>query len=157
MELSMRFRINTPGVIHETIDDEVVIIEFDSGNYYSLDMAGAAIWGFVASGAAVGGIVEGIVNRYQGSRADIEDAVNRLIAEFQQEGLIVPDTGENPASLQVHEDRVESGPETERPHFEAPSLHKYTDMQDLLLLDPIHEVDEEGWPSVRPDSPDEDG
>jgi hypothetical protein len=29
-------------------------------------------------------------------------------------------------------------------------------MQDLILLDPIHEVDEDGWPSVRPDTP-EDG
>lgn len=157
MESSMCFRINTPGVIHETIDDEVVIIEFESGNYYSLDKAGAAIWGFVASGATVGGIVEGTVNRYQGSREDIEEAVNRLIAEFQQEGLIVPDSGGAPENTQGHVERIESGPETERPPFEAPSLHKYTDMQDLLLLDPIHEVDEEGWPSVRPDSPDEDG
>jgi hypothetical protein len=61
MESSMCFRINTPGVIHETIDEEVVIIEFESGNYYSLDKAGAAIWGFIAGGATVGGIVEGIV------------------------------------------------------------------------------------------------
>jgi hypothetical protein len=27
-------------------------------------------------------------------------------------------------------------------------LQKFTDMQDLLLLDPIHEVDESGWPRV---------
>jgi hypothetical protein len=25
-------------------------------------------------------------------------------------------------------------------------LQKFTDMQELLLLDPIHEVDERGWP-----------
>jgi hypothetical protein len=29
----------------------------------------------------------------------------------------------------------------------VPVLNKYTDMQDLLLLDPIHEVDERGWPN----------
>jgi hypothetical protein len=28
-------------------------------------------------------------------------------------------------------------------------LNKYTDMQDLLLLDPIHEVDAAGWPSTK--------
>jgi hypothetical protein len=27
-----------------------------------------------------------------------------------------------------------------------PVLDKYTDMQELLLLDPIHEVDDAGWP-----------
>ena len=26
-------------------------------------------------------------------------------------------------------------------------LGKYTDMQELLLLDPVHEVDEAGWPN----------
>ena|SRR6476660_8869681 len=30
--------------------------------------------------------------------------------------------------------------------FVTPELHKYTDMQELLLVDPIHEVAEEGWP-----------
>jgi hypothetical protein len=33
--------------------------------------------------------------------------------------------------------------------FEAPVLQKYTDMQDLLLLDPIHDTDETGWPNIR--------
>ena len=28
-----------------------------------------------------------------------------------------------------------------------PQLSSYTDMQELLLLDPIHEVDESGWPN----------
>lgn len=157
MELSMCFRINTPGVIHETIDYEVVIIEFESGNYYSLDKAGADVWGFIESGATVGEIIERIVNRYQGIGAEMEYSVNQLIVKLQQEGLIVPDAGGGPEFNQDHADRVESVPETERPTFEAPVLHKYTDMQDLIMLDPIHEVDEEGWPSVRPDTTDEDG
>jgi hypothetical protein len=32
----------------------------------------------------------------------------------------------------------------------APVLEKYTDMQELLLLDPIHDVEEAGWPKARP-------
>jgi hypothetical protein len=27
-----------------------------------------------------------------------------------------------------------------------PSFEKYSDMQEMLLLDPIHEVSEAGWP-----------
>jgi hypothetical protein len=33
--------------------------------------------------------------------------------------------------------------------FQPPTLRKYTDMQDLLLIDPIHEVDDLGWPGVK--------
>jgi hypothetical protein len=31
--------------------------------------------------------------------------------------------------------------------YQEPKLGKYTDMQELLLLDPVHEVDEAGWPN----------
>jgi hypothetical protein len=30
--------------------------------------------------------------------------------------------------------------------WSAPTLEVFTDMQDLLLFDPIHEVGPEGWP-----------
>ncbi len=34
--------------------------------------------------------------------------------------------------------------------YAPPALETYTDMQELLLLDPIHDVDETGWPAARP-------
>lgn len=156
MNSLVRFRINTPTVIYETIDNEVVMIDFDSGNYYSLDKVGTDIWGFVEKGATVSEIVEGIAHQYEGSRAVIENAVNQLIAELQQEDLIAPDEAKEPESIRGLEVRAEGGSETERPSFEAPILYKYTDMQELLLLDPIHEVDEAGWPSVKPGFSNED-
>ena len=36
------------------------------------------------------------------------------------------------------------------PAFVVPTLEKYTDMEALLLADPIHEVDEAaGWPKPK--------
>ena len=43
------------------------------------------------------------------------------------------------------------GPPASKPDFQEPALQKYTDMEDLLLLDPIHEVDDTGWPNPKPD------
>ena len=156
MDLLARFKINSPKVVHDTMDNEVVIVEFDSGNYYSLDKAGADIWNLINSGASVNEIIEAIAHRYKDDRAVIENAVNQLLTELQQEDLIVPDQTKEPRSIHEPEVCVGSGSEVERSGFEAPILHKYTDMQDLLLLDPIHGVDETGWPSVKPDSPNED-
>ena len=34
----------------------------------------------------------------------------------------------------------------ERVPFVAPSFTTFTDMQDIILLDPVHEVDTRGWP-----------
>ena len=135
----MRFNVKTPDVIHETYDDEVVIVNLDSGNYYSILRAGADIWNLLARGATADQTAELIAQSYDGERAAIERAVSDLVTEFQREGLIVS----------AERDIVPLNWESKNPRakFETPSLQKYSDMQELLLLDPIHEVDESGWPS----------
>jgi hypothetical protein len=37
------------------------------------------------------------------------------------------------------------------PHAYAPlELERYTDLADLILLDPVHDVSEAGWPHAAP-------
>jgi len=143
------FEINRPTIVYEMIDNEVVIIDFDSGSYYSLGKAGADIWGLVEAGAPVSVIVEEIAQRYEGERAQIEDATRRLLAELEKENLIAPAGAQGHAGIEMPTAPAASGG---KPRFEPPVLHKYTDMQELLLLDPIHDVDETGWPNVAPDA-----
>jgi hypothetical protein len=146
MNSSSTFRISRPKVIDESFDGEVVVINFDTGSYYSLGGTAADIWSFIRGGAAAGQIVEALARRYDASRADIEAAVDRLIAELEQENLIVASTEPGPASDPTPADSSSSAP---RPTFPAPQLEKFTDMQELILLDPIHEVDDTGWPNSK--------
>ena len=44
MHSSMRFKHGSQ-IIYENFDDEAVIINLESGSYYSLDKSGAAVWG----------------------------------------------------------------------------------------------------------------
>jgi len=39
-----RFRVNSPTVVSETVDGEVIMIHLDTGNYYSLRSTGSLIW-----------------------------------------------------------------------------------------------------------------
>ena len=149
MQLSTSFRINSPQVVHETIDDEVVIINLDNGNYYSLQGVGAKIWSSMEGGAAIQHMVVEIGQRYQGGGAQIETGVTESIAELQREGLICPEAAESGQERLL---QTGTGPETQKLRFEMPVLEKHDDMQDLLLLDPIHEVDESGWPSQESNS-----
>ncbi len=32
-----------------------------------------------------------------------------------------------------------------------PKLEKFPDLQDILMIDPIHEVDQRGWPHTKPE------
>src|SRR6185503_7496625 len=146
---NQRFRVNTPTVTHETIDGEAVIINLDSGNYYSLVEVGSFIWGLIEKGASASDVRNVILQTYQGNAGDIDRGVQELLAQLQQENLIVPVDGTAEAF-----DLSQAAPSNkghEKPSFNPPLLHKYSDMQELLLLDPIHDVDDAGWPKPNPD------
>jgi len=156
MTSSTRFRMNRPKVVHETFDDnEVVMINLNSGSYYNLNKAGTDIWRLIEDGSSVSEIAEVMAHVYDSSGIDIESAVKQFLEELVQEDLIVPYTASELESFQGAKVKFETEPEATRLVFQAPALKKYTDMQELLLLDPIHEVDETGWPKSKEDSPDE--
>ena len=148
-----RFRANTPTITSETIDGEVVIINLVTGNYYSMVDAGAIVWSLVDKSAAVSEIVESISASYQGCGTDIDMTVKELVAQLQQENLIVPLSAEEGLALKLSDRPSPSNNGNEKPAYQPPVLGKYTDMQELLLLDPIHEVDEMGWPQAKPGPP----
>src|SRR5262249_54452664 len=84
-----RFMIKLPNVTHETIDGETVILNLDSGSYYSIDNAGAMIWGLIDAGASIEQIVDSISIRYTGNSQEIESGIIALVEKLEQEGLIV--------------------------------------------------------------------
>jgi coenzyme PQQ synthesis protein D (PqqD) len=143
-----RFRIRTAYVLHQTIESEVVIINLDTGNYYSVLKSGADVWNAVEHGAGVREICAALARKYRMSEEVIADSIAKFIDQLQSEGLIEafdePDAAED-FSAPEPESSETNGP------FEAPILEKFDDMQDLILLDPVHEVDDQkGWPHGKP-------
>lgn len=141
----MRYAVNSGQVISEIIDGEAVMINLTTGNYYSLNEVGASIWNSIEAGASTTEIVERLSLRFEGGESEIESAVSQLIDELRSEDLIVAAEGNGGAPA------APAQPEAGRKPFETPRLEKHTDMQDLIMLDPVHEVGEQGWPHVKAD------
>jgi hypothetical protein len=142
-------RVNSPHVIHETIDGEVIVINLASGNYYSVKGAGADVWDVIESspGADKNAIAAAIAARFGRASDEIEREIADFLGALKREELVA--ATENGASASVSPpDGASNGSKT----FEPPLLEKYTDMQDLVLLDPVHEVDSTGWPAPKPDA-----
>ncbi len=142
---SVKWRVNQPHVVHEILDGEVVLINMDTGSYYSLDGVGADVWTLIEMGAATDEIVRDIGQRYDGAHPELEHTVVGLVDDLRQEGLIIADETRAVKQIAVSIERDDTG--SERPRFKAPVLRKYTDMQELISLDPIHQVDDTGWPN----------
>ncbi|CAN5564533.1 hypothetical protein BH20CHL6_BH20CHL6_04900 [soil metagenome] len=144
-----RFRVNAPTVIHQTIDGEVVIIHLDRGLYYSLDVLGAEIWDRLAAGSSPDQVAQSLGGGFATDQATFSDAVSMLVERLRSEELIVPvaemATHESPSDG-VNESPPEGAVETGTRSFSPPLMQRYDDLQELLLLDPIHAVDESGWP-----------
>lgn len=144
-----RFRINTPAVSHETVEGETLIIDLENGNYFSLLGVGADIWLLTGGGATVGTVVEAIQRGYTGNRGEIELAVAEFLAGLLKERLIVQLQGDQLKESVEVDVRLATGSDGKGRVFEPPVVNKYTDMQDLLLMDPVHEVDPKGWPTPK--------
>jgi len=140
MHNTMVYRINSPAVIGEVLDGEAIIVNLDSGAYYSLDGAGAVVWAAAHSGVLLEELIRLTTAQFHGTDAEITDGITALIEELVAEGLLVTSSAAGTVTPGP------AAPSEDRPPFVKPVLQKYTDMADLLLLDPIHEVDEQGWP-----------
>jgi hypothetical protein len=131
------WRVNAPHVIAESVDGEVLIVNLLSGAYYSSDGVGDAAWAMAARGDTRDQIVSAIATQYGLPENEIGAAVDAWLSQVLADELMV----EGAASPDL-----DHAPVVFPSAYAPPSISKYTDMEDLLLLDPVHEVDEVGWP-----------
>jgi Coenzyme PQQ synthesis protein D (PqqD) len=146
MQGQARFQLNSPNVIAEVIDGEAILVDLRSGNYFSIQGNGALLWEAIAQGASLETIASQIVDAFDLDRAAAEETVVSFSNELEREGLIVAMESDQPHP----EPPLDFRGSTNGQGFTTPVVEKYTDMQDLVLLDPVHEVDERGWPHAQP-------
>jgi hypothetical protein len=136
--------VNLSHVVHETIDGETILIHLKTGSYFSLDGVGSEVWVALAAGATPQTLLAAAADRYTGDPAEVETGLDDLVAELLREGLVV--AGGDPATAEAP--RLPPG----QIPFVRPVLHVYTDMQEFMLVDPLHDVDEvAGWPHAKTD------
>lgn len=139
------FECNTPSVIFERFADETILINLDAGHYYSMDPIGAVIWELLNRGLSVDRIVDLVLAKYTAGTEDVGAGVRDYVGRMREEKLIRP---RRDASATVPADgdiQVPAGAA-----FSRPVLAKYDDMEEMLLLDPVHDVTEAGWPESAP-------
>ncbi len=112
----------------------------DSGTYYCLRGLAAAIWTQHEHGATDARLFKELEARYGALSPDQAARVRTVLEVLREDQLVVEEEDGAPES---------GNPGASYPErFEPPEIHRFTDMRDLLLLDPVHDVDDRGWPMV---------
>ena len=159
-DAAAKYAIASPNIVHETFEDEVVVVSLDSGSYYSLEGSGTKCWDFALAGFSINEIVESLCLAYQVERSVVETSVDRFMNDTLKEGLLVIDSHPDPQpSENVRKPHNLFLSEAENAPFHPPRLVRYDEMRQLLLIDPVHMVGDAGWPQspTEPPSDREDG
>lgn len=135
--LNSRYALPGAGVVSEAFDGDIVVLDLDSGRYFSFSDSGCAFWEALVEGIAPRAILR------DGDIYTAEDVQNFLqqIVEFR---LLVAVTEDATSELS---DAIATKLSDAKEQLE---ISVYDDLADLFLFDPIHEVEEEaGWPAVN--------
>jgi len=145
-----RYRINTPQVAFEVFEDEVIMVNFENGSYYSINGTGSELLDLLGRGVDEERMICHIESRYLCDRKTAEGDVRTFLTSLREERLVLPIGGKDTSSTDQLDQAVRASAAEDL--YQAPAISKYSDMEDLIMLDPIHEVDESGWPNPKPDT-----
>ncbi|WP_415183171.1 PqqD family protein [Phaeovulum sp.] len=119
------FLIAGPDIVDEQFDGEMVILNLQTGQYFGLNESGAALWVALTSGQ----------NPETIAGQPGADFATRLV----DLGLIKTSDSDPVQGVEL----TLAAP---------PTIEVYDDLSDLIMADPIHDVDEDrGWPN-RPET-----
>jgi hypothetical protein len=123
-----RFRINDELTAAKVFDDEAIVINVVTGRYYDLEGTGALAWTMLSAGASAVEVGEAMAAAFDVDAAAARRDVDALVDQLLAEELIVPAPD---ASAPVAPVATAAGGS-----YQPPALVTYTDMEDLLTVDP---------------------
>jgi hypothetical protein len=126
-----------PECATEVLEEEVVALNVETGIYISMRGLCAALWHDLEAGHPVEMLAEHA--QQQGDRAE---RVTEFADQVRRHGLMRVSAPRPAVGGFASTEMLRGG--TQETLFEV-----YDDMQDLILSDPVHDVDDAGWPARK--------
>lgn len=138
---------HTPDVVFEVIEQELIVLHLRQGNYYSFNSVGSLIFTHFVGGASVESLHKKLTEIF------VSIPIEKLLAEANdfiellcQRDLIILGGQHSSSTMSEKDEKLFENFSFQGAEYLSPSFECHTNLQDLLLLDPIHEVSEDGWP-----------
>lgn len=130
------YAIASKDIVFESFDGEAVVLDLSSGKYFGFSDSGSKVWQALSSGVGVQSLIAGATSI---GPAELNAFISRLV-EF---GLLA----RSDATAQpLPDDLCAELAATSEPL----NVSVHDDLADLIIVDPIHEVEEPlGWPAVK--------
>lgn len=80
---------HSPNAAHQGVGDEAILINLNTGSYYSLNDTGTRFWELLDGQRTIAECAQLIAGEYEVEAAVVEGDLLELAADFKQEGLIL--------------------------------------------------------------------
>lgn len=88
MQLTQRYRIDKDSITYRIIDNEAVILNLDSGYYYSLNKVGTKIWLAIDKQKNIDEILVLLKEEYRVPKEQLKTDLMQLLSDLEKEELI---------------------------------------------------------------------
>jgi hypothetical protein len=152
------YQINKKKMFCDIADNFAIVINSETGIYYGINSFGTSVFEHLLKGAAPADILAEL-HTLDGVPSDMEQRLTDFVEELKNNEIIIDGTT---TKNKIITSKVESiapikpeiaiNPELAEADEFILDVTEYSDAQELLLADPIHDVEEElGWQPVLQD------
>lgn len=132
------FKLNEEKMFYDMAEGQAIIINFTTGMYYGTSSLGSAVLDALLGGASVDAVMVA-VKALPGCPDDIDASMTAFVNALQEKDVLIPGETNPDATVAIDASALTDG-------FLL-SVDEFTEVQDLIMADPVHDVDvEQGWP-----------
>ena len=144
---NMRYAKFDNNILSDVFGEEVVLVNLDSGMYYSLRGSATQIWIRLFNQYSLIEILADLIQIYQVTENQLNADINLFVTQLLELKIIKTATDAERKEIDfISKDILID--------YSTPVVEIFSDMQEILLLDPVHDVDKSGWPiSKNSDNP----
>jgi hypothetical protein len=134
------YKLNDEKMFYDMAEGQAIVINFTTGMYYGTSSLGSAVLDALLAGAST----ENVRNALQalpGCPEDIQAQLDAFIGQLLEKEIIVAGEAAG-AECAIDASALTDG-------FVL-TVDEFAEVQDLILADPVHDVDvEQGWPILN--------
>lgn len=137
------YKLNEEKMFFDMADGQAVVINFVTGMYYGTGTLGSMVLERLVKGQDPAKIAAA-VKTLPGCPEDLDKRLEGFIAQLVEKEVLIPGETVPGGDEPMGETAASEG-------FDL-TLDEFAEVQDLILADPIHDVDvEQGWPVFKED------
>ena len=141
--MTQLYQLNTQTFAAQVFAEEVIVLDVNQGTYFALTGNTPQAWPGLISGEAVGEIATRIAVHTGQGPEKVEADLGDFISAMVEEKVLVPLAEDKPEQAMASEEEYTTD-------YSGFVWDKHSDLDELLVLDPIHDVSpEKGWPHAQ--------